>query len=72
MLPSVDELTHSPELSDLLEREGQPALTDAVRTVLAEMREEISSGNLASTEAVEMAVAGLPDAVARQLRAAMD
>jgi L-seryl-tRNA(Ser) seleniumtransferase len=72
LLPSVDELTHSPELRDLLEREGQPALTGAVRTVLAHMREEISSGNLASTEAVEMAVAGLPDAVARQLRAAME
>ncbi len=72
LLPSVDELLHGPEFAPLLEREGQAALADAVRSVLAQLREEISSGALGSAKAVETAVAGLPEAIARQLHKAME
>jgi L-seryl-tRNA(Ser) seleniumtransferase len=70
MLPSVDELLHGAELTALVESEGQPAVTEAARTVLAQLREEITSGSLSSSNAVEAAVAGLPEAITRQLRRA--
>lgn len=68
LLPSVDDLLHGEELRPLLAGEGQPAVTDAVRTVLTRLRDEISSGHLADIESVQMALAGLGDAVARQVR----
>jgi L-seryl-tRNA(Ser) seleniumtransferase len=71
LLPSVDDLLRAPELSPLLQREGQAALTDAIRGVLGALREEISSGHLSNAENVQLAVTGLPDAIARTLRAAM-
>src|SRR5215472_8468897 len=72
LLPSVDELLHSPELEPLLAREGQPAVTEAARVVVAQLRGEISTGRLADPESVQLALANLPSAVARQLRLAMD
>ena len=72
LLPSVDELLHSPELAPLLAREGQAALADAVRSVLTRLREQISAGNLKSGDDVQMAVEGLAEAIARQLRTAME
>jgi len=71
LLPSVDELLKSPEMAALLAREGQPALTESVRAVLASVREEISAGTLSSREAVELAVANLPLAVARHLESSL-
>src|SRR5215471_12264007 len=71
LLPSVDDLLRAPELAPLLAREGQAALTDAIRDVLGNLREEISSGRLSNAENVQLALTGLPDAVARALRAAM-
>jgi hypothetical protein len=44
LLPSVDELLQSSEVQALIAREGQPAVTDAVRAVLARLREEIGAG----------------------------
>src|SRR5258708_15861545 len=58
-------------LTPLLAGEGQPAVTEAVRAVLAQLRDEISTGHLAGAEPVQLAVAGLEGAVARQLRSAM-
>jgi L-seryl-tRNA(Ser) seleniumtransferase len=72
LLPSVDEILHSPELQPLLERETHHAVAGAVRTVLARLRDEISGTRLASSEEVRLAVAGLPDAVERQLHSAME
>ncbi len=72
LLPSVDDLLHAPELTPLLRREGQPAVAEAVRAVLGQLREEITAGRLAGAESVQLALAGLVDAVARQLRLAMD
>jgi L-seryl-tRNA(Ser) seleniumtransferase len=71
LLPSVDDLLRAEELAPLLAGEGQPAVTEAVRTVLAHLRDEISTGRLAGAESVLLAVAGLEGAVARQLRWAM-
>ena len=71
LLPSVDDLLRAPELTPLLEREGQAVLTAAIRDVLGKLREEISSGRLSSAETVQLALTGLPDAIARALRAAM-
>jgi Selenocysteine synthase N terminal len=42
-LPSVDELTHNPDLASLVSREGQAAVTDSARVVLARLREEITA-----------------------------
>ena len=72
LLPSVDELLQSPELKPLLAREGQPALADAVRTVLGQVREAISTGKLATEGDVQIAVSSLPEAITRQLRWAME
>lgn len=43
-LPSVDALLQMPELGPGLERFGRPALTEAIRTVLTEVREAVKSG----------------------------
>jgi L-seryl-tRNA(Ser) seleniumtransferase len=72
LLPSVDELLQSAALAPLIAREGQPAVTDAVRAVLARMREEITGGRLSSSAMMETSVSGLPRAVDHQLRKAME
>jgi L-seryl-tRNA(Ser) seleniumtransferase len=72
LLPSVDELLQRVELAPLIAREGQPAVADAVRTVVAHLREEITGGRLSSTAMMETAVAGLPEAADQQLRNAME
>jgi len=71
LLPSVDELLKNAELAKLLSREGQPAVTESIRAVLANVREEITSGTLANQSAVELAVSHLPQAIARHLSSAM-
>lgn len=72
LLPSVDELLKSPDLAELLAREGQPAVTESVRAVLASLREQISMGTLGTQQAVQLAVAHLRQAVARHLSSAME
>ena len=72
LLPSVDELLKSADLAELLAREGQPAVTESVRAVLASLREQISSGTLGTQQAVQLAVANLPQAVARHLSSALE
>jgi L-seryl-tRNA(Ser) seleniumtransferase len=72
LLPSVDELLKHSALAETLAREGQPALTESIRTVLANLREEISAGTLSNQAAVELAVSNLPQAVAQHLNSAME
>jgi L-seryl-tRNA(Ser) seleniumtransferase len=69
-LPSVDELQRSRELVALASREGQAAVTDAARAVLASLREEIAAGRL-DANGLDQALSGLDDAVARQVRQAL-
>jgi L-seryl-tRNA(Ser) seleniumtransferase len=63
-LPSVDELTKS--LTELVTREGAPAVAAAARDVLERLRQEISAGRI-SAAGVDLAISGLGDAVGRQL-----
>ena len=67
MLPAVDDLVRRPEIARLAGEDGQVALTDAVRFVLNRLREEITAGGLHS-ENLNLAIAGLPEAVERRLR----
>jgi L-seryl-tRNA(Ser) seleniumtransferase len=66
-LPSVDELLHQPDLARLATDDGQTALTDAARVVLNRLREEIAEDRLDSNS-LGLAIAGLSDAVTRQMR----
>jgi len=66
-LPSTDELLQHPQLRSLAERDGHAALADAIRAVLARLREEIANERL-DEKSLDLALAGLPDAVERQLR----
>ena len=52
--------------------DGQPTVVEAVRMVLAQLREQVTAGNLASEEAVQLALANLHEAVSRQLRRALE
>ena len=72
LLPSVDDLLRHPQLAPLLEREGQPATVEAIRMVLAQLRQEINAGNLGNEEAVQLAIAGLSQAIARQLQLSLE
>jgi len=69
-LPSVDDLQRTPNLSALASKEGQAAVTDAARSVLACLREEIVGGRL-DANGIDLALSGLEDAVAQQLRQAL-
>ena len=66
-LPSVDELVRSADLTTTISNEGPATVTDAARSVLANLRAEIAAGRL-DAAAVDLALSGIPDAVARQLR----
>jgi L-seryl-tRNA(Ser) seleniumtransferase len=68
----VDELLKSPDLAGPLAREGQVAVTESVRAVLASVREQISSGTIGNQAAVELAVSHLPEAIARHLSSVME
>ena len=66
-LPSVDELVRRAEVAALASREGQIAVTDAARAVLASLREEIASGRI-DKAGVEIALTGLDGAVERRVQ----
>jgi L-seryl-tRNA(Ser) seleniumtransferase len=69
-LPSVDELLRLQSVSELVSREGQPAVADAARAVLARLREEIQAGRLEES-GIDLALTGLSSAIARQCRLAL-
>src|SRR5437764_2955175 len=72
LLPSVDDLLRQPELAPLLQREGQPAAAEAIRAVLAQLREEINTENLPDEKSMQLAIANLTEAIGRQLHRAME
>ena len=49
-IPSVDKMLRAPLLADALEAHGRPAVTDAVRTVLASLRRGLMAGEPVETE----------------------
>ena len=65
-LPSVDEAVRASALLPLVEVHGGSAVTDAARSVLARLREGISSGLLDSS-AVRVALRGLDTAIEKQV-----
>src|SRR5579863_4929057 len=69
-LPSVDELQRNPELVALAAKEGQAAVTDSARAVLATLREEIAAGRL-DGKGVDLALSGLEEAVTLRVRLAL-
>jgi L-seryl-tRNA(Ser) seleniumtransferase len=66
-LPSVDELLRRPDLAAIVASEGQAAVIDAARVVLARMRAEIAAARL-DAAAVDLALSGISGAVERQVR----
>ena len=68
-LPSVDDLMRGPAASALAATYGKDSLTDAMRVVLARLRQEIASG-LLGEDALDLALTGLKAAVEIQLRQA--
>jgi L-seryl-tRNA(Ser) seleniumtransferase len=66
-LPSVDEMLRTPAISTLTEVHGATAVTDAVRAVMARLREEISNGWL-DASSLQIALDGLAGAVEAHLR----
>jgi L-seryl-tRNA(Ser) seleniumtransferase len=69
-LPSVDELVRRAGVAHLVAQEGQTAVTNAARTVLANLRTQIEAGRLGA-DAVELALSDIDAAVERQLRQAL-
>jgi L-seryl-tRNA(Ser) seleniumtransferase len=69
-LPSVDELLKREPLLSLASRQGRQAVTDAVRSVLGSLRNEIAAGRL-DAEKLGVAVSGLVEAVEGELRRAL-
>ena len=65
-LPSVDELLRRGELAPLIVREGQAAVADAARAVLARLRQQISAGQL-DRNALDHAISAIDTAVDQQL-----
>lgn len=66
-LPSVDELMRSSALRSLVESHGSVAVTDAARAVLAELRQQISSGML-DPSSLRLALDGIEAAIEKQVR----
>jgi len=69
-LPSVDDVMSASAVSSLAASYGRDAAVDAVRAVLARLRQEITSG-LLDEDALELALSGLAGAVENQLRQAL-
>jgi L-seryl-tRNA(Ser) seleniumtransferase len=69
-LPSVDDVVRSPAAVLLINTYGSVAVTDAVRNVLARLREEISSG-LLDAAALKLALHGLGTAIEANVRQAL-
>jgi L-seryl-tRNA(Ser) seleniumtransferase len=66
-LPSVDELLQSRELAAIMSSEGQAAVADAARAVLARLRAEIATARLEAS-GVDLALSTISAAVERQVR----
>jgi L-seryl-tRNA(Ser) seleniumtransferase len=66
-LPSVDEVVRMPGVVLLSAAHGTSSVTDGARSVLAQLREEISSGRL-GLPGLQLALGGLPGAIEDRLR----
>jgi L-seryl-tRNA(Ser) seleniumtransferase len=69
-LPSVDEVVRMADVTSLVVSHGSAAVTDAARTVLARLREEIASG-LWDEAVLKLALDRLSGAIEEHLRTAL-
>ena len=69
-MPSVDELLRSADVAELAEREGQAAVANACRAVLARLRTKITAGYL-DGEKLRVELSNLRDAVQEELGRAL-
>jgi L-seryl-tRNA(Ser) seleniumtransferase len=70
-LPSVDEVLRLPAVMEMTRLDGNAAVADAARTVVARLRAEIAAGQL-DERGINLAVSNISDAVAKQLRTVLD
>ena len=70
-LPSVDEILRLPAIAEQIQREGHAVITDAARSVVARMREEIEAGRL-DEKGIALAVDGIAGAVAREIQRSLE
>jgi L-seryl-tRNA(Ser) seleniumtransferase len=70
-LPSVDELVRAPQFAGLVEEYGPTAVTDAIRSVIGQLRDQISSG-LLDDAGLRLALEGLQRAVEARLRSILN
>ena len=66
-LPSVDDLLQSRDLAAVISSEGQAAVADAARAVLARLRAEIAAARFEASD-VDLALSSISGAVERQVR----
>jgi L-seryl-tRNA(Ser) seleniumtransferase len=69
-LPSVDDVMRASEVSVLAASYGHDAVVDAVRSVLARLRQEITSG-LLDENSLQLALSGIEAAIEKELRHAL-
>jgi L-seryl-tRNA(Ser) seleniumtransferase len=69
-LSSVDELVRGSGLAKLASQQGQFAVADAARVVLARLREGIAAGRL-DADSLALALSGIADAIEREVRRAL-
>jgi L-seryl-tRNA(Ser) seleniumtransferase len=70
-LPSVDELLRAPQFAGLVEEYGPTAVIDAIRSVIGQLRDQISSG-LLDDAGLRLALEGLQRAVEARLRSILN
>jgi L-seryl-tRNA(Ser) seleniumtransferase len=70
-LPSVDELVRAPQFAGLVEEYGPTAVTDAIRSVIGQLRDQISSG-LLDDAGLRLALEGLQRAVEARLHSILN
>ncbi|HEY3929521.1 MAG TPA: L-seryl-tRNA(Sec) selenium transferase [Candidatus Koribacter sp.] len=68
LLPGVDEVLRRDDVAALVPNDGHAAVTSAARAVLGHLRQEIARGTLLDDNGVRLALDGIGDAVARELR----
>jgi L-seryl-tRNA(Ser) seleniumtransferase len=66
-LPSVDDVMRSPAIAAFAESYGHAPALNAARTVLSQLRQEITSG-LLNEKSLVLALSALPQAIEKQLR----
>ena len=69
-LPGIDELLRDPQVAAVIAQEGQAATTDACRTVLARLRDEIGTG-LLDADNLRIALTGIQATIRGELDRAL-